>query len=67
VIALIFHRRASFMNDQIMYQDRLIEISADFILFKNYYYPSLRQGKGTYDISETAHMLRKSFRKVDSA
>jgi hypothetical protein len=54
------------MNDKIMYQDRLIEISADSILFKNYYYPSLRQGKGTYDISETAHMLRESFRKVGS-
>ena len=30
------------MNDQIIYQDRLIEISTDSILFKNYYYPSLR-------------------------
>jgi hypothetical protein len=55
------------MNDQIIYQDRLIEISADFILFKNYYYPSLRQGKGTYGISEIAHILRVSFRKVGSA
>jgi hypothetical protein len=34
------------MNDQIMYQDRLINISADSIFFKNYYYPTLRPRKG---------------------
>jgi len=32
------------MNDQIMYQDRLINILADSILFKNYY-PSVRLEK----------------------